>query len=162
MIITKNKTLKSTENLLNDIRYGFNNLIAQNHPIYNITINKTGCKTKKELRFYLTNKLFNKIKNDYKYSVEVINYFYMIEYPTKVSMGNQIPETCEVHAHIVLGTTLTEQTILKYIIDTFQIQTDKVYIKDITKRDDKHNFVNYLTKQRNYITSDSYNFKIKI
>jgi hypothetical protein len=162
MIITKNKTLKTTESILSDIVYGFNNLISQNHPIYNITINKTGCKTKEELRFYLTNKLFNKIKNDFKNSDEVINYFFMIEYPTKVSMGNQIPETCEVHVHIVLGTTLTEQTIKKYILDTFQIQTDKVYIKDITQRDDKHNFVNYLTKQRNYITTDSYNFKIKI
>jgi hypothetical protein len=164
MIITKNKTLKTTESILIDIRYGFNNIIAQNHPIYNITINNTGCKTKVELRFYLTNKLFNKIKNVYKDSDEVINYFFMIEYPTKVSIGNQIPETCEVHVHIVLGTTLTDQTIKNFIEDTFPKLkgTDKIYIKDITKRDDKQNFVNYLTKQRNYITIDSYNFKIKI
>ena len=84
----------------------------------------------------------------------------MIEYPTKVSMGNQIPDSCEVHVHIVFGTTIPEEIIKRYIENTFF--TDKIYIKDITKRDDKHNYINYLTKQKNYITIDSYNFKIKV
>ncbi len=160
MIITKNKTLKTTETILDNIRYGFNVLIAQNAPIYNITINDTGCKTKEELRFCLTNKLFNKMKNDYKNTDEVVNYFFMIEYPTKVSIGNQIPDSCEVHVHIVFGTTLPEEIIKRYIENTFF--NSKIYIKDITKRDDKHNYINYLTKQKNYITIDSYNFKIKV
>ena len=161
MIVSKKKnTPKTTQMMLDDITYGFYKITSQNIPILSITINNTGCKTKEELRFYLTNKLFNRIKKDYKNSIEIINYLFIIEYPTKVSMGNQIPDNCEVHTHIVLGTTLSENVIQYYIQTTFY--NPYIFIEDITKRDDKNNYINYLTKQNYYLTDDSYNYKINL
>ena len=37
-----------------------------------------------------------------------------------------------------------------------------IYIEDITNRDDKMNYENYLTKQINILTDDNYNYKIAI
>ena len=145
--------------IIDDILFSFNKLISQNNPILSITINNTDCKTAEELRFNLTNKLFNKIYTDYKHSFEVVNYLFVIEYPTKVSMGNLIPTSCIPHTHIVLETTLPKNIIEYYIQTTFR--NPDIHIENITKRDDKQNYVNYLTKQKNLLTIDSYNYKIK-
>lgn len=59
---------------------------SQNNPILSITINDTDCKTKEDLRFHLTNKFFNEIHKDYNKTFEILNYLFVIEYPTKVSM----------------------------------------------------------------------------
>ena len=161
MLIRKNNTPKTTEMIVNDIRYSFHKLINQNNPILSITINDTGCKTKEELRFHITNKLFNKIRKDYHGTFETtLNYLFVIEYPTKVSMGNQIPNNCDVHAHIILETTLPTKQIEYYIQTTFK--NPNTYIEDITKRNDKLNYVNYLIKQKDIFNIDSYNYKIKI
>lgn len=160
MILKKNKAPKTTQMIFDDIVYGFHKIISQNNPIYSITINNTGCKTTQELRYYLTNKLFNQIHKNYKNSFEKLNYLFVIEYPTKVSMGNQIPDTCEVHTHIILETTLSPQHIQFYIEATFR--NPYIYIEDITKRNDKNDFIGYLTKQRNLLTTDNYNYKITI
>ena len=159
MILKKKNTPKTTQMIIDDIMFSFNKLISQNNPILSITINNTDCKTAEELRFNLTNKLFNKIYTDYKHSFEVVNYLFVIEYPTKVSMGNLIPDSCVPHTHIILETTLPKNVIEYYIQSTFR--NPDIHIENITKRDDKQNYVNYLTKQKNLLTIDSYNYKIK-
>lgn len=145
---------------MDDIRYGFHKIISQNHSILAITITDTGCKTTEEPKFCLTNKLFNRIHKEYKHSFEALNYLFVIEYPTKVSMGNQIPDNCEVHTHIVLGTTLTDKQIEYYIQTTFT--KPDIYIEDITNRNDKENYVNYIIKQKEYLTDKSYNYKVRL
>lgn len=160
MILKKKDTPKTIQMITDDIRYGFNKIISQNNPIYSITINNTNCQTAKELRFILTNKFFNKMHKDLKHSFEVINYLFVIEYPTKVSMGNLIPDSCNVHAHIVLGTTISRQHLENYIQLTFR--NPNIYIEEITKRNDKDNYINYLTKQKDLLTIDNYNYKIAI
>ncbi len=144
--------------IADDIRYSFQKLTSQNNPILSITISNTDYKTAEELRFNLTNRLFNKIHKDYKQTPEIINYLFVIEYPTKVSMGNLIPESCIPHTHIILETTLPENLIEYYIQSTFR--NVNIYIENITKRDDKINYVNYLIKQINILTNDNYNYKI--
>lgn len=159
MTITKNKQPKSIDKIVDDITYSFSKLTSQKNPILSITINDTGCKTKEELRFHLTNKFFNKIKRDYKATPEILNYLFVIEYPTKVSMGNLIPDSCIPHAHIILETTIDEKTVEYYIHDSFR--TPDIYIENITKRNDRNNYLNYLLKQKDLFDTDSYNYKIK-
>ncbi|WP_166925027.1 hypothetical protein [Flavobacterium poyangense] len=159
-ILKKKNTFKTPQMIVDDIRYSFNKIISQNNPIYSITITNTGCKTTEELRFFLTNKLFNQINKDYKNSFEKLNYLFVIEYPTKVSMGNQIPDNCEVHTHIVLETTISLQHLDHYIQTTFK--NPNIHIEDITKRDDKNNYVNYIIKQKDLLTNNNYNYKISI
>jgi hypothetical protein len=64
------------------------------------------------------------------------------------------------HTPIILETTIPENIIKIYIEKKFR--KPNVYIKEITKRNDKLNYANYLTKQRNILTNDNYNYKIKI
>ena len=160
MLLKKKNNPKTAQMIADDIRYSFQKLTSQNNPILSITINNTDCKTAEELRFNLTNKLFNKIHKDYKQTPEIINYLFVIEYPTKVAMGNLIPESCKPHTHIILETTLPENIIEYYIQATFRNMD--IYIENITKRDDKLNYANYLTKQINILTDDNYNYKINI
>jgi hypothetical protein len=162
MLLKKKNTPKSTKMIVDDIRYSFNKIMSQNTPILSITISDTHCKSQEELRFCLTNKFFNKIYNDHKLNNTEINYLFIIEYPEKLSRGNMVPDNLNVHTHIVLGTTISERIIKKYINDVFA--NSDSYVEDITKRNDRFNYVNYLTKQshNNYLTNDSYNYKIKI
>lgn len=160
MLLKKKNNPKTAQMIADDIRYSFNKLTSQNNPILSITINNTECKTAEELRFILTNRLLNRIHKDYKQSFEIINYLFVIEYPTKVSIGNLIPETCIPHTHIILETTIPENTIEYYIQTTFR--NCDIYIENITKRNDKNNYANYLTKQINLLTNDNYNYKINI
>lgn len=146
--------------ILDDIRYSFNKILSQNHPILAITINGTGCKTTEELRFHLTNKFFNKLNREYKKTSEIINYLFVIEYPTVVSQCLFVPKNCDVHTHIVLGTTIPENEIKLFTENVFK--GADIHIKDITKRSDKLNYVNYLTKQRELLTVNNYNYKVLI
>lgn len=159
-LIKKNNLSKTTQIILDDIRYSFHKIISQNNSILSITITNTDCKTTEELKFYLTNKLFNRIHKENKQTHETLNYLFVIEYPTKVSIGNQIPDNCDVHTHIVLGTTLLPQQIEYYIQTTFR--NPNIYIEDITNRNDKENYINYLIKQKVYLTDSNYNYKIMI
>lgn len=157
MLLKKKKSVKTKQNIVDDMKYSFNKIISHTHPILSITINNTNCKSTEELRFFLTNKLFNKINKEYKPPF-VLNYLYVIEYPTAVSKGNIIPAGCKVHTHIVLATTIPEKEIENYIKDVFI--NSHIYIDNITNRNDKRNYINYLTKQSNLLTNDSYNYKI--
>jgi len=158
MLLKKKKGFKTTQTIKDDIIYSFNKILSQNHPIYFITISDTDMKSSEELRFTLTNKIFNKIHKDYKNSFEVINYLYVIEYPEKVSRGNMLIDNCEVHTHIVIETTLLPQQIRYYIETTFA--KPNIDEKRIDNRPDKSNLVNYLIKQERLLTDDNYNYKI--
>ena len=160
VLLKKKNTPKTTQMIEDDITYSFYKITSQNNPIYSITINDTGCKTTEELRFVLTNKLFNRIFKDYNKSFEKLNYLFVIEYSTKVSMGNQIPDSCEVHTHIVVESTISPQHLEKYIKSTFI--KPNIYIEDITKRNEKKSYLNYLIKQKDLFTIDNYNYKICI
>ncbi len=160
MLLKKNKGFKTTLKITNDISHAFNKIISQNEPIYFITISNTNIKTSIEMRFILTNKIFNKLHKAPENSFEVINYLYVIEYPEKVSRGNLIPDNCEVHTHIILGTTLKPQQIEYYIKNNFT--KPDIDIKRIDKREDKTYLKNYLSKQENLLTDDNYNYKIKL
>ena len=163
MILKKKSCPKTAKMIADDIRYSYNKLTSQNNPILSITINNTNCNTAKELRFNLTNRFFNKIHKEHKQSFEVLNYLFVIEYPTIVSMGNFIPNSCKPHTHIILETTLPIEVIRNYIKTIFDIKRKKdIYIENIAKRDDKLNYANYLTKQINILTDDNYNYKINI
>ena len=161
MIITKKRGVKTPEMIKNDIVYGFNKLIDKRAPIYHITLTNLNITNPAELRFQLTNKLFNRISKFYKKSIFSLNYLFVIEYPEKVSRGNMMVDNCEVHTHIVLETDLPIENI-RFFIEMAFSSTNKnwVQIERIDKRNDKFNFSNYLTKQIKLFTDDNYNFKI--
>ncbi len=148
----------------NDIIYSFNLLTKQNDnnkniKMLSITITDTIAKHLKDLRHLLTNSLFNTIHKEYKKTNEIMNYLFIIEYPEIVSKGIKIPSTCNVHSHIVLNTTLPKEVIEYYIQSSIK---GDIYIEEITKRNDRNNYVNYLLKQINLFTDDNYNYKITI
>ncbi len=86
-LFKKTRGIKTTEFVINDIKEACGYLVSQKkfalcrNSIYSITITNTGCKHEKELNHVITNRLFNRIKNDYKNSKEHINYVFVIEYP---------------------------------------------------------------------------------
>ena len=144
-----------------DIVYGFNKIIAKNNPIYHITITNLNIKSPKELRFQLTNKLFNKISRSYKKSIYSLNYLFIIEFPEIVSRGNMMVDSCDVHSHIVLETDLPIENIRFFIEMAFSSNDkDWLNIERIDKRNDKLEFSNYLIKQTSIFTDDNYNYKI--
>lgn len=100
------------------------------------------------------------MKNDYKNTPEIFNYLFVIEYPEIVSIGKLIPTHCIPHVHIILETTIPEKTVEFYAQNSFKTTDIKSY--EITKRDDKHNYLNYLLKQKHLFDNDSYNYKITI
>jgi hypothetical protein len=167
MLIKKKKGYKTTEMIESDMRYGFSKIMSQNQPIYSITINNKTHKTPKELRFTLTNLFFNRIRKYYKLEENILNYFFVIEYPEVVSRGNFMIDEVNVHSHIILATRLSEET-LKYYIETIFDDDDEVLEKDwykidpIHKREDRNSIINYLLKQLPLFTDDNYNYKIVI
>ena len=165
--ISKSKDPKTTQMVMNDMKYAFDILIHQkrfltsNNTFYAITITHTLAKHEKDLNFILNNNLFNKINSEYRHSKEHLNYLYVIEYPEKVSKGIELPDNSNIHTHIVINTSIPLKTIEYYIQNAFRKLN--LYVENITKRNDKENYINYLIKQgkeNNYLTNDSYNYKI--
>jgi len=161
---------KTTEIVINDMKTAYSYLIQQkNFPtgrnsILSVTITDTGCKHEKDLNHVITNRLFNTIKNDYKNSREHTNYLFVIEYPEKISQGKLLPDACDIHTHIVLNTSLPEQAIRHYLNNAFPVKSD-IKIEDITLRNDKEKYADYLVKQgmKNFfLSNDSYNYKISV
>lgn len=67
--------------------------------------------------------------------------------------------------HVILGTTIPEDTIKDYIYKTFSFKTtreDNVFIENTTLRNDKWKYAGYLIKQSHLLTDDSYNYKALI
>ena len=77
MVIKKTNAPKSIKMIVDDITYSFTTLTLQNNPILSITINGTGCKTKEELRFNITNK-FSKLNRTAIKTFDIFNYLFII------------------------------------------------------------------------------------
>lgn len=154
-IIKSSNSYKTLEEIKTDITCSFNKIISQNTPIYFITITDIPAKSARDLKFKLTNNLFNNINKRTRIKS---NYLFVIEYPKKVSCGNLIPDRLDTHSHIILSTTLPQQVIQYYIENSFK--NPNIDIQNITERSDKHQLVNYLLKQ-NLLTNDNYKYKIQ-
>jgi hypothetical protein len=169
-LISKNKRPKTTEIAVSELEQVYDIWLNQKiyptsgNRTYHITITDTHAKHEEGLNFILTNNLFNRINRDYKYSLDYLNYIFVIEYPEEISRGLRVPKNCNVHAHIVLNTSIPFETLQFYIQDSFNGGAD-IQIDDTTKRADKGEFIKYLTKQAkvNRLLSDrSYNYKITL
>ena len=160
-MITKN-SIKN--DIISDIKYGYEYLLQTNNKsdnqLLSITIENTGLKVEKHLRFILTNNLLNTIRKSNP--DKSIDYLFVIEYNTETSMGNFIPKEVSVHAHLVISTNI-DQSIFKDEIENL-FDNPNVYIEDIKERNDKENYSGYLIKQGvfNYylLNKNSYNYKI--
>ena len=156
---------------MDDIRYGFDCLISQTQKndtkssIIKFDINYTNSKHTKDLNFKLTNKVFNSLHKQFYY--EKLNYLFVIEYNEILSRGNYLIDDLDevrVHTHIVVDTTIPLTILQKKFKNVLGKQSD-IYSENITKRNDKNIYINYLVKQNrenNYLTFNSYNFKINM
>jgi hypothetical protein len=112
-------------------------------------------------------KLSNKISNSLnkQYYNEKLNYLFAIENNEIISRRNYLFDDLDevgVHSHIVVDTTIPLTILEKKFKDVLGKQSD-IYHENITKRNDKYNYINYLVKQNrenHYFTFQSYNFKI--
>lgn len=160
MIYRKKLITSNTNEVVKDLRYAYELLC---HPkyvknLYAITITDTNTKHEKDLSFTISNKVFNKLNKEYK---TILNYLFVIEYNEIVSLGIYIPDKVKVHTHIVVNTDINVETIKDRFNYVFPYSD--IYFEDITLRNDRDIYINYLTKQgvRNKIlTSDNYNYKI--
>jgi hypothetical protein len=171
-LLKKQTTYKSTKEIEQDLRYAYKNLIEQKkfpsnyNKTLSITITHTNAKHIADLKFKLTNQVFNKIHSEHKNSLHHINYLYVIEYSEVISKGNFMPKSLDFHTHIVLNTSIPQESI-EYYFNCFYshkshlIKKD-IMIEDITRRTDKANYINYLLKQIHLFTSDNYNYKISL
>ena len=133
--------------------------------IIKFDINYTNSKHTKDLNFKLTNKVFNSLHKQFYY--EKLNYLFVIEYNEILSRGNYLIDDLDevrVHTHIVVDTTIPLTILQKKFKNVLGKQSD-IYSENITKRNDKNIYINYLVKQNrenNYLTFNSYNFKINM
>ena len=170
MITKKRKEeITDTFKVVDDIIYGFDCLISQTqnkHTKSNIIkfdINYTNSKHTKDLNFKLTNKVFNSLHKQFYY--EKLNYLFVIENNEILSRGNYLIDDLDevrVHTHIVIDTTIPLSILQKKFKNVLGKQSD-IYCENITKRNDKSNYINYLVKQNKvnkYMYYNSYNFKV--
>ena len=169
-LLTKNKRIKTTDIAVSELYSIYEVWLNQkNFPTtgdrtYHITITDTHAKHEEDLHFILTNNLFNRINRDLRNSLDYLNYLFVIEYPEDISKGESIPKNCKVHAHIVLNTSIPGKTLEYYVQDTFDGKAD-ILIQDTTTRNDKGEFIKYITKQskeNRFFTDRSYNYKILV
>ncbi len=163
--------ITDTLRAVNDIYYGYECLLSQNgkndikSDIIKFDLTFTNSKHKEDLNFKLTNKLFNSLRKQYYY--EKLNFLYVIEYNEKLSKGNLLIDDLDevrVHCHAVMDTTIPISVFKQKIINLFGVQSD-IYFEITTKRSDNSQYSSYLTKQgveNNYLTYNSYNFKIYV
>ena len=162
-LIKKEIREKTSKEIVSDMVYAFDILVNQKrfltdrNKILSITITDTNSKHEKDLRHTITNSFFNTIHREYRQSREHINYLFVIEYNEIVSKGLYVPSKCNIHTHIVLNTSIPQQTIEFYTKNVFR--NSDIYIEDITKRDDKNNYIKYLTKQQHILSDNNYNYK---
>jgi hypothetical protein len=165
-LIKKISKPRTSIEVMEDMIFAYDILSGQVNKLENnrmlaITITHTIARHEKDLRHILTNKLFNRIHNDYKNSFNHINYLFVIEYPEVVSKGNYLPTNVGIHTHIIVNTSIPEETIKYYINNSTK---GDVHIDDITNRKDRDNYINYMIKQgkTNYLTDNNYNYKIDL
>jgi len=170
-MITKKKKEEITDtfNVVDDIRYGFECLMSQNQKeptksnIIKFDINYTNSKHTKDLHFKLTNKIFNSLHKQFYY--EKLNYLFVVENNEIISRGNYLLDDLDevrIHTHIIIDTSIPLTILEKKFKDVLGKESD-IYSENITNRNDKIFYINYLLKQNrenNYLTINSYNFKI--
>jgi hypothetical protein len=167
MIYRKNKDLKTTEQVKRDILNASELLLNRRHPkgnrIYTVDITSTNASHEKDLQFILMHKMLKPIYRDYSKSFERFSHLFVIEYPEVISRGNYLPTNCNVHAHLVVNTSIPLQQIEFYANRAF-MKAD-ILPEDITKRDDKEIYINYLIKQgkeNNFLSHFSYDYRIRL
>jgi hypothetical protein len=169
----KNYTFKSNNQIVNDINMAYTTMINKtNSNIIKIDITNTKSKHIQDFNFKLR-KLFNSLRK--KYSINKLDYLYVIEIPESISMLKPIyMNKIKYHSHIVLNTDINEKDILREIKLNFielnrytigpivngKFDNEDVYLENITLRNDLNNYSNYLTKQKNTLTNYSYNYFI--
>jgi len=166
-LIKKTNRHRTSTEVISDLLHSYDILINQKrfpkrkNNVYAITITHTNTKHEKDFHFTLKNKLFNRIHKRYSDTNEHINYLFVIEYSGVISRGKYLPTKCDIHTHIVVTTSLPYEIIKGYIDKAIIGDT---YMEDITLRDDRFNYINYLTKQgkTNLLTNDNYNYKITL
>ncbi len=169
--ISKNNSLTTTINILDDIIYSYEVLIHKNerkpikNNVYVITLTDTHLSDPKSMNFLLTNCVFNQLHKSNKSST--LNYLFVIEYDEVLSKGEyMVRDKIKIHSHIVVETNIDKQIIenkiRNIILDKGKIQLRKqdVFIQDITSNRGRFNYYNYLIKQKDLITKDNYNYKI--
>ncbi len=165
--LTKKSGYKCLDEIHIDLSKSYKIMLTNKGYFYFITITNTNSRTPKDLNFKLKNKLFNSIWRDYKSSFETINYLFVIEYPGAVSKNHNnitraqielaVLNKFEVHTHIIINTTLSQETIEYYIQNTFY--KPNINIIEITNNPQRQNLINYFKKQK-HISDDCYNYKI--
>lgn len=159
MKLIKKNGYKSLDEIKIDLQKTFSHIISNRGDFYFITITKNKSPHAKDLNFKITNGLFNRIWKDYKHSKEFTNYIFVIEYPeaiSKMDMPIDKLNSCSVHSHILVNTTLTEKTLDYYLNTTFSNANIKK--ERINQRPDKKELINYFIKQ-NFLEDDCYNYK---
>ena len=148
-----------------DITKAFHALTTKKN-LFFITI--TGIQTPhvKDLHFQLTNKLFNSIHSDYKYSFEYINYLFVIEYGgmiSKTDVSDSFIRNLGLHSHCLVNTSLSKQQLEVYINCSFK-KIPTYQIRDISNSTTKEDLLSYLLKQNDtgLMTKDNYNYKISV
>jgi len=167
--LLKKSGTKTLEDVYIDLSKTYRQMLTNEGKFYFITITDTLSPHPKDLNFTLTNKLFNTIWIDYKKSFEIVNYIFVIEYPGAITkkfkndksaqIELELLDSCEVHCHIVLNTTLTKDVVEGYIYSTFNNPNIKTI--DITNNPKRENLINYFKKQE-YLRDESYNYKITL
>jgi hypothetical protein len=159
MKLIKKKGYKTLNEIKVDLQKTFSNIITNKGDFYFVTITKNHSPHAKDLNFQITNGLFNRIWKDYKHSKEFTNYIFVIEYPEAISKIDKPIDklnSCSVHSHILVNTTLSENTLNYYLNTTFKHADIKKEL--INKRPDKKELINYFIKQ-NFLEDDCYNYK---
>lgn len=160
--IIKTNRLNDTNIIKRDIETIFNKLIKSPYQTYFITYGRFNKKTVKEVNFLLKNKLMNYIWKDNRSSFHIINYLFVIEYPEIITNPSlkyfENIDKIDYHAHLIINTTLPKLT-LEYYIKTL-LENNDVDFQNITKRKDMEKLSGYLTKQSEFLTTDSYEYKL--
>ena len=159
MKLYKKQKNNCTKDIINEIENIYPVFLNTNthYETYVIHITKSPYKHMKELNFKLTN-FFNKLNKTCE-----INYLFVLEYPERISRGNPEIVNCNPHGHIVVNTSLSEIDFRESV--NYFFKDSDIKIENTTKRNDRHLFWRYQTKQgvKNYLlNNDSYNYKILV
>ena len=111
--ISKDKLYKTTDMAVKELIRIYEIWLSQKqyptsvNKTYHITVGETNAKHESDLHFILTNNLFNRINREIRNTLDHLNYIFVIEYPEVISQGLLLPTNCNVHAHIVLNTSIS-------------------------------------------------------
>lgn len=171
-MIKKNYLIKDRISITNELINAYDTMLSnqrKNHSqLIKIDLTNTNSNEEKKYNFELRVMLDNLRKSIIKNN-QSLNYIYVIELAEEISKGiNLTTNKIKYHSHLILETNLNTNEIINSIKSKFKTvksfsfvknQNADCYIEDITNRNDKENYINYLLKQRD-INNYSYNFKI--